>query len=143
MAITYYDFRLNRDEPEALTDYWALTCRSRKGRGCEDPKSWNRERRLTKRSFDMLQAPVAGGLFLGDYAGLVSADDEFVPVFAATSRFDPANRFANRFQKGKKISKNHIPQFKNHPRKRAPFRSKNRFHSSSFPQVKNKKTRRD
>lgn len=37
VAITYYDFRFDGDEPRALTDYWAITCRLRKAFDCSIP----------------------------------------------------------------------------------------------------------
>ena len=134
VAITYYDFRLNDEDPRALTDYWAITCRSRKGRGCENPRNWKRERRLTKRSFDILDAPVAGGLFLGDYVGLAAAEDEFVAVFATSSPFDPANLFSHRFKKGDKIQKRHKARFKkgSHHRKKSRDEERSDYRNSSY-----------
>ena len=133
VAISYYDFRLNDERPDALTDYWAITCRSRNGQGCDDPRNWDREQRLTKRSFDILGAPVAGGLFLGDYAGLAAADDEFMAVFSTSSPFDPANLFSHRFKKGKKISPNHKPRLEKWSSTRKHRRSEKHYYSHSFP----------
>jgi len=100
VAVTYYDFRFNGEEPGALTDYWAVTCRPRRHLSCAHPGRWNTEIRLTNESFDLLEAPVAGGLFLGDYAGLSAAGDRFIAVFGMASLTDPASIFSRRFKSG-------------------------------------------
>ena len=97
-AITYYDFRFNGDEPEALTDYWAVTCRYRLNGHCTQSNNWKSEIRLTNDSFDLLSAPVARGLFLGDYAGLSAVGNRFIAVFGISSNRDPANMFSRRFK---------------------------------------------
>ena len=100
VAITYYDFRFNGEEPGALTDYLAVTCLPRRYLNCAHPDSWKNEIRLTDASFDLLEAPVAGGLFLGDYAGLSAAHNRFIAVFGMASLTDPANIFSRRFKRG-------------------------------------------
>ncbi len=90
IAITYYDFRLNDEGPEALTDMWAITRRPRKGYSCLDARDW-REIRLTDESFDLGTAPLADGYFLGDYEGLARAGKNFSAVFSVSSTTDPAN----------------------------------------------------
>jgi len=60
------------------------------------------ETRVTPQSFDMRQAPVAVGYFLGDYIGLTGTDandggasDAFVAFFAQTnSTADPATIYS-------------------------------------------------
>ena len=84
--------------PEALTDYWAVTCRPRRHYNCAYPGRWKKEIRLTNESFDLLDAPVAGGLFPGDYAGLSGSGKEFMAVFGLASFTDPASIFARRFK---------------------------------------------
>ena len=95
-AVTFYDFRFNGLEPEALTDHWAITCN--KNEDCADPENWAGEIRLTDRSFDILQAPFANGLFIGDYVGLASIGDEFLSLFSVTHDSDPSSVFARRFR---------------------------------------------
>ena len=102
VAVTYYDFRNEDADPTALTDHWAITCRPKNRRGCEQPANWSGEIRLTEESFDLLQAPFAGGLFLGDYVGLASTPNDFVALFAQTHDDDPASLFVRRFDKGPK-----------------------------------------
>lgn len=92
VAVTYYDFRSNVAGGLADTDFWATTCaRGRFSRSCADPAAWSRETRLTPRSFDLGGAPVARGLFLGDYSGLAAAGDRFIAVFGVSAPNDPAN----------------------------------------------------
>jgi hypothetical protein len=53
------------------------------------------ENRLTPVSFDIEQAPVARGYFLGDYEGLASAGATFMPLFiqAETAPANPTDAF--------------------------------------------------
>jgi hypothetical protein len=92
LSVTYYDFR-NDNESGELADYFAVVCSD----NCSDPSSWGNEVRLTDSSFDYLNAPYAGGLFLGDYEGLASDGFDFVPVFGiAVDSSDPASIFFRR-----------------------------------------------
>jgi len=50
---------------------------------------------LTETSFDILQAPLAGELFLGDYVGLASDGTDFLSVFVKSD--DPAGDAATVF----------------------------------------------
>jgi hypothetical protein len=76
LIVTYYDFRNDKAQGE-LTDYWAVFCQA----DCGKRSSWGGELRLTDKSFDVLDAPDAGGHFLGDYMGLIGARDLVHPVF--------------------------------------------------------------
>ena len=77
IGITHYDLRSNTPDPANLpTDYWLL--RSKDGGA-----SW-RESRVTG-PFDLSTAPIARGLFLGDYQGLTSIGPIFVPFYAQTT----------------------------------------------------------
>jgi hypothetical protein len=95
VAVTYYDFRHDDPAPEALTDHWLTWCHPQAA-DCANPERWRDEVRLTEASFDILQAPSAGGLFLGDYFGLGSAGKEFVALFTQPHAGDPASAFARR-----------------------------------------------
>ena len=68
---TYYDFRNDTSDGRELTDFWAISCDIANGDNCRTGGGWGNEIRLTANSFDMLDAPVARGHFLGDYMGLV------------------------------------------------------------------------
>jgi hypothetical protein len=76
VGVTYHDFRSNTADPATLpTDTWLVRSR--------DGVTW-RESRVSK-PFDMAKAPVAGGLFVGDYQGLVSIGPVFIPFFVKTT----------------------------------------------------------
>jgi hypothetical protein len=94
LVVTYYDFR-NDDAPAELTDHWAVFCDPGR-RDCAQAASWGEERRLTRRSFDMLLAPVAGGHFLGDYMGLAQAGGAVHPVFGIATGPDLTDLFTRR-----------------------------------------------
>lgn len=95
IGVTHYDFRFNGLEPGALTDYWLITCHPQAS-DCADPSRWREEVRLTDHSFDLEQAPQAGGLFLGDYVGLSSAGDDFLALFTMPHDADSASAFVRR-----------------------------------------------
>lgn len=78
VAVTYYDFRNNTPASGLPTDYWMVHAHS----DFTDPTSWSEENRLTDTSFNMENAPISRGYFLGDYAGLAAAGDSFYALFA-------------------------------------------------------------
>jgi len=88
LSVTYYDFR-NDDDVGELADYFAAFC----SENCSDQNSWGNEARLTEASFNYLNAPDAGGLFLGDYEGLASDGINYLPVFGIAEANDPASIF--------------------------------------------------
>ena len=53
--------------------------------------SWGEEVAVTDAPFDSRKAPVARGLFLGDYVGLGQSGTAFFPFFPVTTATDPAN----------------------------------------------------
>jgi hypothetical protein len=73
VAVSYTDFRFNTGGPDLLTDQWLDIF------GPSDLKNGKpaQEFRLTNASFNMEAAPVAGGLFLGDYESLVAGGTNF------------------------------------------------------------------
>ena len=72
VGVSYYDMRNNTADPATLlTDHWLVTSR--------DLATWN-ETRITPASFNYSNAPIARGLFLGDYMGLVSSGNTFYPL---------------------------------------------------------------
>jgi hypothetical protein len=79
LVATYYDFR-NDDATGELADQFAVFCDPHE-RNCASRINWSGEQRLTDISFDMLDAPVARGHFLGDYMGLASASEDVHPAF--------------------------------------------------------------
>ena len=89
VGVTYYDFRNDIDASPSveLADHWFISCAS----DCSDPANWGDEARLTDASFDYLQAPFSGGLFLGDYVGLASDGYDFLALFPQSFADDPAD----------------------------------------------------
>jgi hypothetical protein len=72
VGVSYFDLRNNTADPATLlTDHWLVTSR--------DLSTWS-ETRITPASFNYANAPVARGLFLGDYMGLVSSGNTFYPL---------------------------------------------------------------
>jgi hypothetical protein len=84
VGVSYYDLRSNTADPATLlTDIWLTRSR--------DGLTW-RESRISN-PFDMAKAPNAGGLFVGDYQGLVSIGPIFIPFFVKTTEgADTTNR---------------------------------------------------
>jgi hypothetical protein len=96
LVVTYYDFRNDNGEGGELTDYWAVYCLDE----CTHGENWGEELRLTDRSFDMLDAPVAGGHFLGDYMGLAAAGHLVHPVFGVADGPDQTSLYTRRVRPG-------------------------------------------
>jgi hypothetical protein len=92
VGVSYYDFRNDVDRAPELADHFVVRCRS----GCADAANWGDEVRLTDESFDYLQAPTAGGLFLGDYVGLTATKGHLLAVFQQSFADDPASGFFRR-----------------------------------------------
>jgi hypothetical protein len=92
VGVTYYDFRNDVDRAPELADHFLVRCR----RGCADAANWGDEVRLTDESFDYLQAPTAGGLFLGDYVGLTATKRHLLALFQQSFTDDPASGFFRR-----------------------------------------------
>ena len=85
VGVTYYDFRNNDTSAGLPTDYWFVHSH-------DGGTTWSDESRLSPVSFDVEIAPVARGYFLGDYQGLTSTGNSFVPFFIMANSGDPANR---------------------------------------------------
>ena len=86
VVVTYYDFRNDTSAGE-LADYFAVHCHA----PCVGGASFGSEVRLTDVSFDILNAPVARGLFLGDYVGLATSGQNAFAVFTQANP-DPTNK---------------------------------------------------
>jgi hypothetical protein len=89
IGVSYFDFRGAPPTPASLpTNYWL----TRSGDGIV----W-REASVTG-GFDLATAPIAEGLFLGDYQALGSVGEAFFPFYVQTNSGNLANRtdvFAN------------------------------------------------
>jgi hypothetical protein len=75
IVVTYYDFRNDTNATAAAgfeaTDYFTVFCDTTTD--CTRSGNWGNEQRLTTASFNILDAPSAGGHFLGDYMGLAAS----------------------------------------------------------------------
>ncbi len=75
VGVLHYDLRNNTADVNTLpANAWLLSSR--------DGISWSET--AVAGPFDMMLAPQAGGLFLGDYQGLVSTGTSFIPVLVST-----------------------------------------------------------
>lgn len=78
IAVLHYDFRndTTADTP-LVTDVWIL-------RSSDGGATWSEER-VSPFSFDMRQAPVARGFFVGDYIGLGATGTTFKPFWTMST----------------------------------------------------------
>lgn len=89
VAVTYYDFRQSGTSTFQPTDFRLAVS--------SDRVTW-RETRLSG-NFDILDAPNAGGLFVGDYQGLVGVGSTAIALYSRTNNGNTSNRtdvFADR-----------------------------------------------
>ena len=91
VVVTYYDFR-NDGSVGELADHFAVHCHA----PCPGGSSFGNEVRLTDTSFDILNAPVARGLFLGDYVGLAASGTDALAVFTMPQASDKSSVFFRR-----------------------------------------------
>ena len=89
VGVTYYDFRNNQTGGSADTDVWLVRCSS----ACSRAANWWETHAAGP--FDMHQAPVARGEFVGDYQGMTTNGDTFQPFFiqAVSSPSNPTDAF--------------------------------------------------
>jgi len=95
IGVSYSDFRFDDAGTGTLTDRWLVWCHPLAA-DCTRADRWRDEDRLTDASFDVSKAPVARGLFLGDYAGLDAAGGDFVAAWAMPHDADRASIFVRR-----------------------------------------------
>ena len=96
VAVTYYDFRNNTAAEDLITDYFVVHLPHGREKHATTLRNWGDEVQLTDESFDMRQAPFAGGFFTGDYEGLASAGNDFRTFFGQTHGRDPGSIFFRR-----------------------------------------------
>ena len=75
LGVTYYDFRNNTPGGSADTDVWLVRCTA----ACTSAGNWAETH--VAGPFDLHQAPVARGEFVGDYEGLTTNGNAFQPFF--------------------------------------------------------------
>jgi len=84
VGVGYYDFRNNTADPATLwTDYWFVHSH-------DDGQTWSETH--VAGPFDIESAPVSRGYFLGDYEGLTSSGNRFLPFFIQANTGNTANR---------------------------------------------------
>lgn len=97
VGVSYFDFTNHEpDNDVSETDHFIVHCHDL---SMTDPDrcvdGWSLTR-VTDDPFDLLQAPDAGGLFLGDYVGLTNVGGAFLPVFTqSNSESDPATEYSS------------------------------------------------
>jgi hypothetical protein len=88
LGVSYYDFRTNTPGGAADTDVWLLRCSST----CVTTTNWSETH--VAGPFDMHQAPVARGEFVGDYEGMTTSGTAFQPFFIqAVSASNPTDAY--------------------------------------------------
>ncbi len=90
IGVDYYDFRNNTStDGIGATDNWLVRCSA----ACANAASWSETH--VAGSFDLHQAPVARGEFIGDYQGMTTAGDVFQPFFiqAVTAPSNPTDAY--------------------------------------------------
>jgi len=86
VGVTHYDFRNNTPAPGVPTDAWFLHCHG----SCTNPANWSEVH--VAGPFDMETAPFSRGFFVGDYEGLASFGNTFVPFFIQANTGNMSNR---------------------------------------------------
>jgi hypothetical protein len=89
VGVTYYNFRDNTADPGMPTDQWLIHCHPTDD--CTDPAAWAEN--LVDGPFDIENAPISRGYFLGDYEGLASIGTTFTSFFSETTATDKDNTF--------------------------------------------------
>ncbi|MEX3941069.1 sialidase family protein [Paraburkholderia sp. BR10937] len=98
IVVTYYDFRNDTNTPAGFegTDYFAVVCST--ATSCTNSANWGNERKLTDSSFNILNAPLAGGgHFLGDYMGLSASGAKTIyPLFGVATSPNVTSEFTRK-----------------------------------------------
>jgi hypothetical protein len=100
IGLLYYDLQNATSTQPGLTDAFIAHCHAATS-DCSQPASWatgGQTKLSTTGSFDYTTAPNAGGLFLGDYAGLSASDTTFRAFFDMSrpiATAGPSDTFSN------------------------------------------------
>jgi hypothetical protein len=89
VGVTYYDFRNNTPDPGLPTDQWFIHCHPTDD--CTDPANWAENH--VDGPFDIENAPISRGYFLGDYEGLDSVGTTFESFLSETTSTDKDNTY--------------------------------------------------
>ena len=99
IGVRYSDFRNNEATPTVVplsTDEFVIHCHPVTPTACTNPANWGQEVKTTDTSYDMRQAPFARGWFVGDYVGMGTDGEDFLPFWAQPFGGDPDNTFVRR-----------------------------------------------
>jgi hypothetical protein len=97
IGVRYSDFRNNTPDVATLgTDEFIIHCHPDTPTSCTDAANWGSEVRLTDASYNMRQAPFARGWFVGDYVGMDTDGEDFLPFWTQPFATDPGNAFVRR-----------------------------------------------
>ncbi|HYZ29889.1 MAG TPA: sialidase family protein [Thermoleophilaceae bacterium] len=97
IGVRYSDFRNNTSDLATLqTDEFTVHCHPTTPTACTDPANWGDEVRQTDTSYNLRMAPFARGWFIGDYVGLGTDGQDFLPFWTQPFGGDPANTFVRR-----------------------------------------------
>jgi hypothetical protein len=97
IGVRYSDFRNNTPDIATLgTDEFLVHCHPTTPTACTDPANWGDEVKQTDVSYNMRQAPFARGWFVGDYVGMDTDGEDFLPFWTQPAGADPGNAFVRR-----------------------------------------------
>lgn len=82
IGVTYYDLRFNDANPGLPTDYWMVHCHPSATKPATNPANWAGEVRLTTQSFDIETVAPGDRYFIGDYQGLATVGNDFLPAWS-------------------------------------------------------------
>jgi hypothetical protein len=82
IGVRYSDFRNNTPDVATLgTDEFLIHCHPDTPTACTNPANWGDEVKQTDASYNMRQAPFARGWFVGDYVGMDTDGEDFLPFW--------------------------------------------------------------
>jgi hypothetical protein len=97
VGVRYSDFRFNTPDVAMLgTDEFIIHCHPTTPTACTNAANWGAEVKLTDTSYNMRQAPFARGWFVGDYVGMDTDGQDFLPFWSQPFGADPASTFVRR-----------------------------------------------
>ena len=97
IGVRYSDFRNNTPDIATLgTDEFLIHCHPTTPTTCANAANWGDEVRQTDASYNMRQAPFARGWFVGDYVGMDTDGEDFLPFWTQPFGGDPGNAFVRR-----------------------------------------------
>jgi hypothetical protein len=99
IGVRYSDFRANQAFPaiEPLaTDEFLAHCHPTTPSACANAANWGSEVKQTDASYNMRQAPFARGWFVGDYVGMDTDGEDWLPFWSQPFGTDPGNAFVRR-----------------------------------------------